>query len=134
MQPFARLSRLHPALLLLSSCWFGEAQAQDDDFEQFRQQQQQAFEAFSDEFNEQYQAFVAAERAAFEQFKAAVEQRWSDYVGSTSKDWVEYGQDLSRRGRVDLAQGQAAVEVLVESGEEQARAALQKAIVELDRQ
>ena len=76
MQPFARLSRLYPALLLLSPCWFGEAQAKDDDFEQFRQQQQQAFEAFRDEFNGQYQTFVAAERAAFEQFKAAVEQRW----------------------------------------------------------
>ena len=102
----------------------------DKDFERFRQQQQQEFQEYSDRFNEEYDAFVAAERAAFEQFKTAVEQQWGEYTGSTRKDWVEYGPDLNRRSRVDLEQGQAAVEVLVEN-EDQARSALKKAVVEL---
>ena len=134
-----RTSRLSPLLphlkpgfwlVFLGPFLFETVLAQDAEFERFRQQQQQEYRDYSDRFNEEYDAFAAAERAAFEQFKAAVEQQWGEYVGSTRRDWVEYGPDLNRRSRVDLEQGQAAVEVLVES-EDQAPSALKEAVVEL---
>lgn len=110
--------------------WCGEGHAQDE-FERFRQQQQQAQEQFTQRYLQQYNAFVQADSAAFAQFKDEVEKQWGEFVGSTRKDWVEYSEDLQRRSRVDFEQGQAEVEVLLETSEEEARDKLQDAVVAL---
>ena len=128
-QPFAFLK---PALFLIFSILVsrGEVQAQDE-FERFRRQQQQAQEQFAQQFLQQYNAFVRADSVAFAQFKEEVEKQWGEFVGSTRKDWVEYSEDLQRRSRVDFEQGQAEVEVLLETSEEEARDKLKDAVVAL---
>lgn len=123
---------LKPALFLIFPILLsrGEVRAQDE-FERFRQQQQRAQEQFTQQYLQQYNAFVEADRAAFEQFKEEVEKQWGEFIGSTRKDWVEYSEDLQRRSRVDFEHGQAEVEVLLETSEEEARAKLKDAVVEL---
>ena len=118
-------------LLLLGPFPPGESRAQEEEFDQFKQQQERESQDFAEESEARYDAFAAADRAAFEQFKEAVERQWGDYVGSTRKDWVEYGDNLDRRSRVDFERGQASVEVLVESGEAEAREVLREAVADL---
>ena len=116
---------IFPILFLQGKVW-----AQDE-FERFRQQQQQAQEQFTQQYLQQYNAFVKADSAAFAQFKEDVEKQWGEYIGSTRKDWVEYGDDLQTRSQVDFEQGQAKVEVLLETSEDEARDKLKDAVVAL---
>ena len=133
---FAQLQRLFTgcksALILIFLLLFfgGEARAQDE-FERFRQQQERELSEFADQFTRQYNAFVAADSAAYARFKEDVKKQWDAYVGSTRKDWVEYSADLQRRSRVDFERGEATVEVLLETSEEEAREKLQDAVVTL---
>ena len=123
---------LKPALFLIFPILVsrGEMRAQDE-FERFRQQQQQAQEQFTQQYLQQYNAFVEADRAAFARFKEEVEKQWGEYIGSTRKDWVEYSEDLQQRSRVDFEHGQAQVEVLLETSEDEARDKLKDAVVAL---
>ena len=123
---------LKPALFLIFPILVsrGDVRAQDE-FERFRQQQQQGQEQFTQQYLQQYNAFVEADQAAFARFKEEVEKQWGEYIGSTRKDWVEYSEDLQRRSRVDFEHGQAQVEVLLETSEDEARGKLKDAVVAL---
>ena len=123
---------LKPALFLIFPILVsrGDMRAQDE-FERFRQQQQQAQEQFNQQYLQQYNAFVRADSTAFAHFKEEVEKQWGEYIGSTRKDWVEYSEDLQQRSRVDFEHGQAEVEVLLETSEEEARDKLKDAVVAL---
>jgi membrane-bound lytic murein transglycosylase C len=107
------------------------AQADDEDFLKFQQEQAAAFQGYVERTEEEFNAYIEADRKAFAAFKEEVEKVWGDYVGSSRKDWVEYGDGLGSRSKVDFEAGTATVEVVVNGDTETAQKNLQQAVADL---
>ncbi len=79
----------------------------DDDFADFKRQQ-----------NAQFQQYIVEDSAAYERFKAAVRAKWREFLESTRDEWVSYNGDLDRSSRVDFRRGVIIIEALVETHSE----------------
>lgn len=106
----------------------GQAQAQDNSFAGFQQEESAALQDYTERMEAEFRAFVEAERRAYEYFRQQVEQKWGDFLEPTAKDWVEYGDQLASRSQVDFERGEVRVEVLVDADGEQVQAELQQAV------
>lgn len=118
------------SILALTATLAG-AQAEDEDFLKFQQEQAAALQGYVERTEEEFNAYIEADRKAFAAFKEEVEKVWGDYVGSSRKDWVEYGDGLGSRSKVDFETGTATVEVVVNGDVETAQANLQQAVADL---
>jgi len=118
------------SILALTAAVAG-AQAEDEEFLKFQQEQAAALQDYVERTEEEFNAYIEADRKAFAAFKEEVEKVWGDYVGSSRKDWVEYGDGLGSRSKVDFEAGTATVEVVVNGDVETAQANLQQAVADL---
>lgn len=99
-------------LVLLSG-----ALAQDQSFQEWRDEDRTAFSEYNAAVTRQYDAFIEQERQAYQAFVAAAGQVWgaADVWVPESKVWVQYSEDLEERSGVDFESGGVQVQVVVPS-------------------
>jgi len=98
-------------LLLCVPLW-----GQSGEFDAFEEAEANAFADFQEQEDQAYADFMEAEAEAFAQFRQEVEALWGDYDTPTVHEWIEYSEDKRARTEVNLEEGVATVEVLVEEG------------------
>jgi len=70
------------SILALTAAVAG-AQAEDEEFLKFQQEQAAALQDYVERTEEEFNAYIEADRKAFAAFKEEVEKVWGDYVGSS---------------------------------------------------
>lgn len=98
-------------LLLCVPLW-----GQSSEFDAFEEAETNAFADFQEQEDQAYTAFMRAEAEAFAQFRQEVEALWGNYETPAVHEWVEYSDDKRARTEVNLEEGVATIEVLVEEG------------------
>jgi membrane-bound lytic murein transglycosylase C len=94
-----------------------------ESFEGFKQQRRQGmkeqreeFQKYLEERSEAYQEFYEERKRKFRQFKKEIASKWGQYnvEVSTKKKMTSYSDDKTERSTVDLEEGKAEAEVVVD--------------------
>jgi len=99
------------------------AASEHDDFEAFMaeqgrgmQAQEQDFDAYRQAIEQGFDDYQAAYEEAFELYKQQISKQWGEFLEGGPKIWVSYAEDSEIRRVVDFEQGQAQVSLLVDKG------------------
>lgn len=109
----------------------------ESEFEKFKQEQEETMKAMQQSdstllssLEKEYQDYIKAEQEAYANFKKKMGNLWGsdNVIESTNKDWVEYSDDGNSRSSVDFEKGEATIEIIVTTEEEQSEVSLEKKV------
>lgn len=109
----------------------------ESEFEKFKQEQEETMKAMQQSdstllssLEKEYQDYIKAEQEAYANFKKKMGNLWGsdNVIESTNKDWVEYSDDGNSRSSVDFEKGEATIEIILTTEEEQSEVSLEKKV------
>lgn len=109
----------------------------ESEFEKFKREQEETMKAMQQSdstllssLEKEYQDYIKAEQEAYANFKKKMGNLWGsdNVIESTNKDWVEYSDDGNSRSSVDFEKGEATIEIIVTTEEEQSEVSLEKKV------
>ncbi|MBQ8761457.1 MAG: DUF3393 domain-containing protein [Bacteroidales bacterium] len=109
----------------------------ESEFEKFKREQEETMKAMQQSdstllssLEKEYQDYIKAEQEAYANFKKKMGNLWGsdNVIESTNKDWVEYSDDGNSRSSVDFEKGEATIEIIVTTEDEQSEVSLEKKV------